>query len=69
MNTLMQFTNNESAYNDHRVYIIPDGADDKELREIASEDINTFKDAVACFCRVFPEYYKDGGLFVGGSVF
>lgn len=69
MDTLVRFINNESAYYNHWIYIIPDDADEDELREIAYEDEETFKDAVECFGRVYPEYYGDGGLYVGGEVY
>ena len=69
MHLLARFTNNEDFYYGHWAYIIPDGADDEKLLDIATEDIDTFNDAVACFIDHCDEYALDGGLYVGGTVY
>lgn len=66
MNLLAKVTNNEEFYYNHWIYIIPDGADDEELREIA---VDTFNDAVACFLDHWDEYALDGGLYIGETVY
>ena len=69
MNLLAKVTNNEEFYYDHWALIIPDGADDDELREIAYDDESTFNDAVACFLDHWGEYALDGGLYIGKTVY
>lgn len=69
MNLLAKVTNNEDFYYGHWAYIIPDGADDDELKEIATEDIDTFNEAVSCFLDHWDEYALDGGLYIGKTVY
>lgn len=69
MNTLAKLVNDEGFYYDHWIYIIPDGADDAELREIAEEDLDSFSDAVRCFINHFQEYAQEGGLYIGSERF
>lgn len=67
MHTIMCAMNNEEAYFNHWVYLVPDAATDEDLREIAADE-SFFADVVACFRRNFPRY-ADDGLFVGGKVY
>ena len=67
MNLLAKATNNEGFYYDHWIYIVPDEADDDELREIAYDDEDIFSDAVRCFINHFSKYAKEGGLYLGGA--
>lgn len=69
MHLLARVTNNEEFYYNHWAYIIPDGADDDELKEIATEDVDTFNEAVACFLDHWDEYALDGGLYIGKTVY
>lgn len=69
MNLLAKVTNNEEFYYNHWIYIVPDEADDEELLNIATEDVDTFNDAVACFLDHWDEYALDGGLYIGKTVY
>ena len=69
MNLLAKVTNNEEFYYNHWIYIVPDEADDEELLDIATEDVDTFNDAVACFLDHWDEYALDGGLYIGKTVY
>ena len=71
MNLLAKVTNNEDFYYGHWTLVIPDGADDDELREIATDesDLSTFNEAVACFLDHWDEYALDGGLYIGKTVY
>ena len=67
MNTIIKNMNDESAY-DAWIYIIPDGADDDELQEIAEEDEESFEDACKLFAELVKKYMKYG-LYVDGEVY
>ena len=67
MNTIIKSMNDESAYNAW-IYIIPDGADDDELQEIAEEDEDSFKDACNLFAKLVRKYMKYG-LYIDGEVY
>ena len=67
MNTIVKNMNDESAYNAW-IYIIPDGADDDELMEIAEEDEDSFKDACNLFAKLIRNYMKYG-LYIDGEVY
>ena len=69
MNLLARVTNNEEFYYNHWIHIVPDEADDEELLDIATEDVDTFNDAVACFLDHWDEYALDGGLYIGKTVY
>lgn len=69
MNTLAIMCNDESFYYDHWIYIIPDEADDEELLDIATNDVDTFDFAVACFLNHWSEYARYGGLYVDKKVY
>lgn len=65
MNTLIKAMNDEEAYYTW-CYVIPDGADDDELREISfDEDEEVFRDACQTFRRICNESLKHG-FFLGG---
>lgn len=67
MDTIIKSMNDESAY-DAWIYIIPDGADDDELQEIAEEDDESFKDACKLFAKLVKKYMKYG-LYIDGEVY
>lgn len=67
MNTLIKSLNDENAYFNHWVYIVPDGADEEELLCIAEDELQ-FANAAACFIWCMKRYTRKG-LFVGGSRF
>ena len=67
MNTIIKSMNDESAYSEW-IYLIPDGADDDELQEIAEEDDETFKDACDLFAELIKGYVKYG-LYIDGEVY
>ena len=67
MNTIIKSMNDESAYNAW-IYIIPDGADDDELMEIAEEDEESFEDACKLFAELVRKYMKYG-LYIDGKVY
>ena len=67
MNIIIKNMNDESAYAAW-VYIIPDGADDDELMEIAEEDDESFKDACKLFAKLVKKYMKYG-LYIDGEVY
>ena len=67
MNTIIKSMNDESAYSAW-IWIIPDGADDDELQEIAKEDDETFKNACNLFAKLVRKYMKYG-LYIDGEVY
>ena len=67
MNNIIVNMNDESAYNAW-IYIIPDGADDDELMEIAEEDEETFEDACQLFARLIVKYMKYD-MYIDGKVY
>lgn len=67
MNTIIKSMNDESAYSAW-IWIIPDGADDDELMEIAEEDEETFEDACKLFARLIVKYMKYG-MYIDGKVY
>ena len=67
MNTIIKSMNDESAYSAW-IYIIPDGADDDELQEIAEEDEESFEDACKLFAKLVNKYMKYG-LYIDGEVY
>ena len=67
MNTIIKSMNDESAYSAW-IWIIPDGADDDELQEIAEEDDETFVDACDLFAKLVRKYMKYG-LYIDGEVY
>lgn len=69
MNLLAKLCNDEGFYYNHWIYIIPDEADDEELKEIAYDQEDTFSDAVRCFIVNFHKYAQEGGLYIGGASF
>lgn len=67
MNNIIKSMNDESAYSAW-IWIVPDGADDDELQEIAEEDEETFKDACNLFAKLIKRYVKYG-LYIDGEVY
>ena len=67
MDTIIKSMNDESAYSAW-IWIIPDGADDDELQEIAEEDDETFLDACKLFAELIKRYMKYG-LYIDGEVY
>ncbi len=59
MNTIVTALNNEEAYYQHWIYIVPDDPKDEDFRDIA-EDESLFQDAVDCFKNIMRFYLKDG---------
>ena len=70
MNTLVKCLNNEEAYYDRWIYVVPDEASDDELMEIASEDYqeDTFKEASILFLQLMNEYGSDG-LYIDDTLY
>lgn len=73
MNTIIKSMNDESAYTSW-IYIIPDEADDDELREIAEEDEESFEDAVHAFIEIMNKrlkygLYIDNTLYIDGKTY
>ena len=67
MNTIIKRMNDESAYSAW-IWLIPDGAADDELQEIAEENDKTFKDACDLFAELIKGYVKYG-LYIDGEVY
>ena len=65
MNLLARITNNEEFYYNHWIHIVPD----EEMLDIATDDVDTFNDAVACFLDHWDEYALDGGLYIGKTIY
>lgn len=69
MNTLVKSLNDELAYYDNWIYIIPDDVDDEELMSIAEDnDPEIYDAAVRCFIRIFKRYSKYG-LYIGNKLY
>ena len=67
MNTIIKSMNDESAYSAW-IYVVPDEADDDELREIAEEDEESFKEACNLFAKLVKKYMKYG-MYIDGEVY
>lgn len=65
MNAIVKSLNNEEAYYNHWIDIVPDEADDDDLYDIAIDE-ELFNDTVKLFKRNMREYLKDG-IYVGGD--
>ena len=69
MNTIVRSLNDESAYYERWILIVPDEATDEDLRDIAEdEDDECFSDAVKCFEKIMRDYIKDG-IYVAGKLY
>ena len=68
MNTIIKSMNDETAYYNAWLCIIPDEADDDELMEIAEEDDETFREACNTFAYLVQKYTKYG-LYIDGEVY
>ena len=67
MNFLVKNLNNEEAYYTAWIDVVPDEADDEELRDCA-EDIEIFKWAVDRFRFIMQKYAKDG-FYLGDDLY
>lgn len=67
MNTLVLMMNDEDAYGEW-IYTVPDQADDTDLIDIAAND-DLFSDAVKDFYRIWKDYARQGGLYIGHELF
>lgn len=67
MDTIVKSLNDEGAYYNHWIYIVPDEADDDDFLDIA-EDEETFVEAVRCFKGIVREYMKSG-FYVAGELY
>lgn len=67
MQTIVVSLNNENAYFNNWVYIVPDGAAESDFLDIASDE-EYFGRVVACFKRLMSKYLEDG-LFVGRQLY
>ncbi len=67
MNTLVKSLNDESAYYNHWIYIVPDEASDDDLEYIA-EDEELFKDTVSMFLRIM-KVYADDGMYIADALY
>lgn len=69
MHTIVQSLNHEGAYFDRWILIIPGGATDEDLHDIAEdEDDEIFRDSVKCFEGIMRDYIKDG-IYVAGKLY
>lgn len=69
MHTIVKSLNHEGAYFDRWIYIVPDGATDEDLRDIAEdEDDEIFRDSVKCFKEIMRDYLNDG-IYVDGKLY
>lgn len=67
MNTIIQSMNDENAYSNW-IWLIPDGADDDELRDIAENDDEIFNEACELFAKLIRKYLKYG-LYIDRKVY
>lgn len=67
MHTVVSLMNDEAAYM-RWICIIPDGADDDELRDCAASD-EIMQDACTCFTSIIRCYGKSGGYYADRKVF
>ena len=70
MNNIVKALNNEGAYYNHWIYLIPDEASDDELEDIADNMEDIFSDAVKCFGRIMSSKgYIEHGLYIDRKVY
>ena len=67
MHTIVQSLNDERAYFDRWILLVPDGATDEDLRDIA-EDEELFTESVKCFKEIMGDYL-DGGIYVDKNLY
>ena len=67
MNEIVMSLNNEDAYYNHWIFIVPDEANDDDFYDIATDE-ELFNDTVKCFKRNMREYLKDG-IYVGNELY
>lgn len=69
MNTIIKSVNDEQAYGCW-INIVPDEADDDELREIAEDLPECYANACGLFLRLMKSSVtQDGGLYIGGDLY
>lgn len=66
MHKIITCMNNENAYN-HWIYIVPDGADDKELDEI-SKNKELRIESSELFVKLCNRYFRDG-LYIDNELY
>ncbi len=59
MNTIVIALNNEEAYYQHWIDVVPDDPRDEDFRDIAEDEL-LFQDTVDCFKDIMKVYLKDG---------
>lgn len=64
MHELVVGLNDEGAYYDHWIYLVPDCPADEDFWYIA-EQTDLFKEVCRCFCRLIRDYGEDG-FYIGG---
>lgn len=66
MHTIVRSMNDESAYYNHWIYVMPDGATEEDF-EYFSEDDEEMKSLCKCFRRIIKKYGDSG--FVSGDFY
>lgn len=70
MNTIVKAINDEGAYYNAWICLIPDEADDEELEDIANNQEDIFEEACVLFTEIMnSKRYKESGLYVDGKVY
>jgi len=67
MNRLMMALNNEDAYYQHWIHIVPDQATADDLAYIAGDE-QLFREAASCYLRCVRKYGRDG-LAIGSALY
>lgn len=69
MHNIVAAMNNENAYFNRWIYLIPDGADEDELNYIENDkDSSIYKESIELFISLCHTYLKDG-LYIGKSLY
>lgn len=67
MHTIVLNLNNNEAYYDNWIHLVPDGATDNDLWIIATNE-DLFSLAVTLFKNIMTEYLEDG-IYIGRKVY
>lgn len=67
MNTIIRLMNDENAYSSW-IWIVPDGADDNDLMDIAKNHDDIFDDACKKFVTIMEKRLKYG-LYIDGKTY
>lgn len=67
MNTIIRLMNDENAYSSW-IWIVPDGADDGDLMDIAKNHDDIFDDACKKFVKIMEKRLKYG-LYIDGKTY